>query len=106
MADLVTLFATSQFQTVMILIAVDVILGVIAALLKKEFVLGKLAGFVKGPVVGYVFGLAVLTMVGQALPALAMMVTIAYWLVVLALLGSILDNLGKLGLPIPKILRK
>jgi len=33
-------------------------------------------------------------------------VKISYFLIVLALIGSILDNLGKMGLPIPKILRK
>ena len=106
MEDLINLFATSQIQTIVILISVDVVLGIVVAFLKKEFVLGKVADFVKKPVLGYVLGFAILTMVGQALPALAIVVAVAYILIVLALIGSILDNLGKLGLRIPKILRK
>jgi phage-related holin len=106
MADLIEIFATPQIQMIVILIAVDVVLGILAALLKKDFILGKLAGFMMKPVLGYVFGFAVLVMVGQALPGLTAVAEIAYFLIVLALIGSILDNLAKLGVPIPKILRK
>jgi len=106
MSGLISLFATSQIKTIVLLIALDLVLGIVAALLKKEFVLGKLGGFMKRGVLKYVLGFAVLALVGQALPGLAMIVTLAYFLILLALVGSILDNLGKLGLPIPKILRK
>jgi len=106
MDEFVNLFANSQVQTIMILIVVDVVLGIIAALLKKEFIIGKLAGFMKGPVLAYVFGFAVIELVVKALPALEMLLTVVYFLILIALVGSILDNLGKLGLPIPKILRK
>jgi len=91
---------------IVLLIGIDVILGIIAALMKKEFVIGKLAGFMKRGVLVYVFGFAVISAVGEVLPSLSFMVSVAYWLIVLALAGSILDNLGKIGLPIPKILRK
>ena len=106
MSELVSLFANSQTQLILILIAADVILGVIAALLKKDFALGKLAGFMKRGVIAYVLGYAVLNLAGQALPNLAMVVKAAYVLILLALAGSILDNLGKLGLPVPKMLKK
>jgi len=106
MADLVIIFATSQVQTIVILIVVDMVLGIIAALLKKNFALGKVAGFMKTGILKYVFTFAVLVLIGQALPAMAIVVKISYFLIVLALIGSILDNLGKMGLPIPKILRK
>jgi len=102
----IEILATNQVQMIVTLIGVDVVLGIIAALIKKEFVLGKLAGFMKRGVLVYVFGFAVISAVGEVLPSLAIMVTMAYWLIVLALSGSILDNLGKIGLPIPKILRK
>lgn len=91
---------------ILILIAVDVVLGIIAALIRKNFRLGKLAGFMVKPVLGYIFGFAVLEMVVGAFPALAMVVTVAYFLILLALLGSILENLAKMGLPIPSFLRK
>lgn len=106
MGELETVLATSQIQNIVYLIMADLVLGIIAALMKKEFVLGKLGGFMKRGVIKYVLGFAILSMVGSVLPSLSIMVTISYFLILLSLLGSILDNLGKLGLPIPRILRK
>ncbi len=106
MANILSLTADPQIRNIVLLIGIDVILGVLAALKNKEFVLGKLAGFMKKSIVAYVLGFAVLILVGDAFPSLALAITVAYFLVVLALIGSIMDNLGKLGLPIPKILRK
>ncbi len=106
MAEFLILLAASGVKIIVVLIGIDVILGVIGALLKKEFVLGKLAGFMRKGILPYVLGFVVLVLAGQAVPALGTIVTIAYWLIVLALIGSILDNLGKMGVPIPKILRK
>jgi len=106
MSNLFQALAVSQIQMLVILVGIDVVLGVFAAFMKKDFILGKLAGFMGKGVLSYVFGFAILSAVGQAFPSLAIMVTVAYWLIILALLGSILDNLGKIGVPIPKILRK
>ncbi len=106
MSNLFQALATNQVQIIVILVGIDVILGVIAAFMKKDFILGKLAGFMQKGILYYAFGFAVLTAVGQAFPALAMMITVAYWLIILTLVGSILDNLGKIGVPMPKILRK
>lgn len=105
MTELVALFGTSQIQCIVILIMTDVVLGIIAALMKGDFRLGKLAKFMKKPVLGYVFGFGVLQMVAQALPSLAMVTQMAYILIVLALIGSILNNLAKIGLPIPSCLK-
>ena len=106
MSDLVNLFANSQTQWILILIVIDVVLGIIGALIKKDFVLGKVAGFMKKGVLSYVLGFAVLNLAGQALPSLSMIVTVAYILIILALVSSILGNLKKLGIPVPKILGK
>ncbi len=106
MSDLFALLATKHVQMIVILIGVDAILGIIAALIKKDFVLGKVAGFMKRGVLVYVFGFTVIAAVGEVIPSLAMVTTAAYWLIVLALAGSILDNLGKIGIPVPKMLRK
>lgn len=106
MAELIALFGTSQIQIIVILLMVDVLLGVIGAIIKKDFRFGKLASFMKGPVLGYVLGFAVLEMVAQALPALAFLVPIAFALVVLTLLASIFRNLGRCGLPLPGTLKK
>ena len=106
MADLIALFGTLQMQIIVILIALDVVLGIIARIVKKDFVFGKLANFMKGPILGYVLGFAVIEMVGQALPKLALIVPVVFVLIVIALLASILKNLGRFGLPLPGILRK
>ncbi len=106
MSELIFVLGTSQVQWIVTLIAVDVVLGIIAALMKKNFRLGKLAGFMFGPVLGYVFGFAILVLVAQVLPALAMVATVAYFLILLALIGSILNNLAKLGLSLPSYLKK
>jgi len=105
MTELVALFGTSQVQWIVTLIMADVVLGIIAALMKGDFRLGKLAKFMKKPVLGYVFGFGVLQMVAQALPSLVIVVQMAYILIVLALIGSVLNNLAKMGLPIPSYLR-
>jgi len=106
MLDILALFATPQMQWIVILLSIDVILGIIAAFIKKEFVFGKLCNFMKGPVLAYVLGFAVIALVGSALPSLAFIVPVVFVLVVLALLASIFGNLGKLGLPLPGTLKK
>ena len=105
MTELVALFGTSQIQWIVTLIMADVVLGIIAAIMKGDFRLGKLGKFMKKPVIGYVFGFGVLEMVAQALPSLVMVTQMAYILVVLALVGSILNNLAKMGLPVPSYLK-
>ncbi len=106
MIDILALFATPQMQWIVILLGIDVILGIIAALVKKEFVFGKLCNFMKGPVLAYVLGFAVIELVGSALPSLAFVVPVVFVLVLIALLASIFGNLGKLGLPLPGTLKK
>lgn len=106
MLDILVLFATPQMQWIVILLGIDVVLGIIAALVKKEFVFGKLCNFMKGPVLAYIFGFAVIELVGNALPSLAFIVPIVFVLVLIALLASVFGNLGKLGLPLPGTLKK
>lgn len=106
MENLIALFATSQMQWIVILLMVDVVLGIIGAIVKRDFLFGKLANFMKGPVLGYVLGFAVIQIVGQALPSLAFIVLAAFVLVIIALLASIIGNLGRIGLPLPGSLRK
>jgi len=106
MTDLISLFTNYQMQIIVILLAIDVVLGIIAALVKKDFILNKVALFMKGPVLGYILGFAVIELVGLALPWLALIVPAVFVLVVIALLGSIIKNLRRLGLPLPKFLKR
>ena len=106
MPQLIALFETTQIQWIMVLLAIDVALGIIAALIRKDFQLGKVANFMVKPVLGYILGFVILEMTAQALPSLAWIVAVAFVLVILALVGSILNNLGKIGLPLPSYLKK
>ncbi len=106
MPEIIALFGTNQMQWIVILIVADVILGIIATIIKKEFAFSKVGNFMKGPVLGYVLGFAVIEIAGQALPNLAYIVPAVFVLIVIALLASILKNLGRFGLPLPGILRK
>jgi phage-related holin len=93
----------SGIQWIVYLIVVDVILGIVAAIVKKEFRLGKLAKFMGVPVLGYVFGYVVLV---NILGTTSYLTWAALCLIVLALVGSILNNLGRLGLKVPDWLKK
>jgi len=106
MVDFIAYFGTWQMQVIVTLIVVDVILGIIAALIKKEFVFGKLANFMKVPVLAYVFGFAIVEIVGTTLPSLDFVVLAVFVLIVIVLLASIFRNLSKLGIPVPDNLRK
>lgn len=106
MEEIISLFGNYQMQIIVILLAADVVLGIISACVKKSFSFSKLAMFMKGPVLGYILGFAVIEIVGQALPVLALIVPVIFVLVAIALLASIIRNLGRLGLPLPGMLKK
>ena len=106
MVDILTLLKTPEMKWVITLIAVDVLLGIIAALMKKDFRLGKVADFMFKPVLAYILGFGILLLVPTAIPSLAKIAQFAYILVLLALTGSILNNLSRLGLRLPSYLKK
>ncbi len=106
MVDIIAFFGTWQMQVIVTLIAIDVVLGIISAWIKKEFVFGKLANFMKGPVLAYVLGFAIVEIAGKALPSLDFTVMTAFVLIVIVLLASIFRNLSKLGIPVPDGLKK
>ena len=101
MPGLVDLFSTTQVQIIVALIAIDVVLGVFGAVVAKEFRFGKLGGFLKGSVLGYVLGYGVLELVAEGIPSLAFVLPVAFLLIVISLVASLFRNLNKLGLPLP-----
>jgi len=98
---LTDVLATNLTQYIVLLIGVDVILGLIGAVMKKDFRFGKVAGFMSKGMVGYVLGFAVVSLVGQAIPSLSFVVPVAFVLVAIALLASIFRNLNKMGIALP-----
>ncbi len=101
MQTLTDVLASNLVLYLVILIGADVILGLIGAIMKKEFRFGKVAGFMKKGIVGYVFGFAIVSLVGQAIPSLGFVVPVVFVLVAIALLASIFRNLNKMGLALP-----
>ncbi len=106
MVDLLTLLKTSEMKWVITLIIADVLLGIIASLVKQDFRLGKVANFMFKPVLGYILGFGILMLVPTAIPSLAKVGQFSYILVLLGLTGSILNNLSRLGLKLPAYLKK
>jgi len=108
MIEIISFLGSWQIQVIVSLIAIDVLLGIISALVKKEFQWGKLANFMKAPVLGYVFGFAVLEVVSEAmsLSYIGSIVWAAFILILIALLASIFRNLNRLGIPVPDSLKK
>ena len=106
MIDILTLLKTSEMKWIVTLIAIDVLLGIVAALVKKDFRLGKVADFTFKPVLAYILGFGILMLVPTAIPSLAKIGQFSYILVLLALTGSILNNLSRLGLKLPSYLKK
>ena len=101
MLGFVDLFSTTQVQIIVALIAIDVVLGILGAVVTKEFRFGKLGGFLKGSVLGYVFGYGILELVAEGIPSLSFLLPAAFLLIVISLVASLFRNLNKLGLPLP-----
>jgi len=83
MQQFFALFGTSQIKWILVLIIIDVILGIVAALIKKDFRLGRLASFMKKGILAYVFGFAILEAVVSVLPSFRMASATAYFLILL-----------------------
>lgn len=106
LGEITALFATTYIRWIILLVVVDVILGLVAALVKGKFNLGKVAGFMGKGVLPYVLGFAVVELVVTANPAYAILAPVVFVIVAAALIASILTNLDKLGVPVPKTLKK
>jgi hypothetical protein len=105
MKELIEVWSTTQVKWIVWLILVDYVLGFVGAILKKEFRLGKVAKVMGRPVLNYLFGYGVLVLVAKAL-GLPFLSNVGFWLVVLALLGSIFENLGKFDIALPAWLKR
>jgi phage-related holin len=105
MPEFTALFGTSQMQIIVWLVVADLVLAVLAAFMKKDFTFHKLGNFMHGSVLRYIFGLAVVELVAQALPVFSFLVPAVFVVVLIALAASILRNLGRFGVPLPKMLQ-
>ena len=105
--DFVTAFGTFQMRMIAILLAVDIILGMAAALAQKTFNFNKVAAFMKNGVVPYLLGFAVVQLVIAGIGFYAVIVTfIVFVIIAINILASIISNLANLGVSMPSVLKK
>jgi len=105
--NFVTAFGTFQIRMIAILLAVDIILGMAAALAQKTFNFNKVAAFMKNGVIPYLLGFAVVQLVIAGIGFYAVIVTfIVFVIVAINILASIISNLASLGVNMPSVLKK
>lgn len=105
--DLTIAFGTSQMKFITIFLALDIILGIAAAIARKNFNFNKLAAFMTTGVLPYLFGFAVVEMVASSFATYGQIATTVVFLaIILKLLGSIVSNLATLGVNMPRVLKK
>ena len=95
-----------KMTTLVILILVDFVLGIIVALKAGTFEFSKIANFLNTTILAFVGGYLVVGLVALVHPEFAYLVTAAWGLLDVGLLGGIWGKLGKLGLPVPEIVNK
>jgi len=105
--NFVTAFGTFQMRTIATLLAVDIILGMAAALAQKTFNFNKVAAFMKNGVIPYLLGFAVVQLVIAGIGFYAAIITfIVFVFVAMNILASIIANLASLGVNMPSVLKK
>lgn len=105
--NFVTAFDTFQMMIVAILLAVDIIIGMAAALAQKMFNFNKVAAFMKNGVIPYLLGFAVVQLVIAGIGFYVAIVTfIVFVIVAMNILASIIANLASLGVSMPSVIKK
>lgn len=100
------LFATDYVRWIVYLLLADWTLGILCALAQNKFKLHLLAHYLHDAVLPFLFMFVVVEAVAAAQLGLNWLVPLTFVLIAASLVGNILANLGKLGLPVPKQLKK
>lgn len=111
-AQAVSEFANDkQLQAVLILIVLDVVLGITAAVVKKEFAFSKVSGFLKDDVLGKVVPWFAVFAAAKFAPDVDVLgidlnqVQTVFWAaVVIALVASLTSSANDLGVSLPRSL--
>lgn len=102
-----TAFGTFEMKTLAVLLVVDIILGIAAALAEKRFVFNMLANFMLNGVVPFLLGFAVVELVAQEFPLYGPIAAFVIFVVIAVnIFASIIANLASLGLHMPSVLKK
>jgi phage-related holin len=97
----------SQWQTQILVyhILANFVVALAATIYTKELLLARVPEFLYRKILPYTLVYAVFAFVGESLE-MAAIATAAWATLEMALVGDLLDNLKKLGLPIPDLLTK
>ena len=102
-----TAFGTLQMTVLAILLAVDIILGIAAALAEKKFVFNMLASFMSNGIIPFLLGFAVVEVVTASIPVYGPIATFIVFVAIAAnIFASIIANLATLGIHMPDVLKK
>lgn len=102
-----TAFGTFQMKIIAMLLVVDIILGIAAALAEKKFVFNMLANFMFNGVIPFLLGFAVVELVAQGFPIYGEIATLVVFVAIAVnIVASIIANLATLGVNMPSILKK
>ena len=104
LAQYIALVDGFKLVTLAILILVDLLLGVIVAIKEGLFKIDKLAQFLNTSVLAYVGGYLLVGLVAVVHTEFSPAVLGAWVILDSTLLAGIWVKLGKLGLPVPKII--
>jgi hypothetical protein len=103
----------AMFQSIIVLIALDLVLGISAAAKQQVFSLAKVAGFLRDDVLGKVVPWAVLYAAWKWAPSvdvlgvdLEVISRAVGALAIAALVGSLVSSLNDLGLTVPNPLKR
>lgn len=102
--DYVALVDGYKIVTLAILVIIDLVLGIIVAVKAGTFQFAKISDYLNTDVLMMVGGYFLVGAVALVHPDFAAMVTAAWALLDAALVAQIWSKLGKLGLPVPKII--
>ncbi len=101
-----TAFGTFEMKTLAVLLVVDIILGIAAALAEKKFVFNMLANFMLNGVVPFLLGFAVVELVAQEFPYGPTATFVVFVVIAVNIFASIIANLASFGLHMPSTLKK
>lgn len=99
-----TIYSNPQVKYLLILIAANLILGILSSLRARDFRLTAVADFVWDRVVPFVVGYGVVALIATVNPELAVVRDFVWAALTAALLGYVLVNLKELGVPLPTML--
>lgn len=101
---IMTIYSNPQVKYLLILIAANLVLGVLVSLRSKDFRLIAVADFVWNRIIPVLTGYGVVAFIATANPELGVVRDFVWVALTAGLLGLVLTNLKDLKVPLPEML--